>query len=239
MFKGNVSLLFFRSLFNISKPPISGYEITEVPNERVLRQFMQYYRSKAVLLMLHSGAEVKISKNCNSPSVPSVVGNAASSRPSEQSKQKSNTPVCNSSSSSPSMTSLSSSAFDFSASAGQFSSRTVNSVANDSASVTGTALPSAQASTAISMDPLLRTFVSSMNTMNFGHPDEVKIVLVPGKRAPTFVREYQVITYPTTLLFFDGQFVDKCVGARTRELSIKSLFLLRNRGRNIFARGDS
>eukprot|EP00796_Vickermania_ingenoplastis_P007321 gene7321-5157_t len=143
---------FLKSVYRISKPPVSGYEMSELPSERVLYEFMQHYQSKGVIVVVHS-ADAAVSKASESPAAKPGI---------------------------------------------------------------------------ISEDPLLRTFVSSMNTVNFGNPSEVKIALVPGKKAPTFVREFCIVTYPTTLLFFNGKYVDRCVGARTRELSIKSLFMLRN-----------
>lgn len=236
MFRVTFSQFFLKSILSISKPPVSGYEITELPNERILRQFMQYYKTKAVLLVVHSSIEARSSNPYSSLTVSSSSKEAVW----EEGKDGRRKGDAASSPLQPSAslpeTSTSSSSLKLSSPA-QHSNRDPSNSADKAFSYTDPS-PSG-ASSAIAIDPLLRTFVSSMNAMNFGHPDEVKIALVPGKRAPTFVRDYQVITYPTTLLFFDGQFVDRCVGARTRELSIKSLFLLRNRGRNIFARGDS
>ncbi|KAH8620930.1 hypothetical protein ERJ75_000014200 [Trypanosoma vivax] len=88
----------------------------------------------------------------------------------------------------------------------------------------------------ITHDPLTRSFISSINAMNMGNPSEVKLALVPGPRAPRMVEEYGVLTYPTVLIFLDGKYVDHVVGARAREMSIKTLFTLRNANRNIFSR---
>lgn len=171
MLKRTNSWLWLQKLFGISKPPVSGYEISELPNERVLKEFMHYYKTKGVLVVLHSsGINMTEEENIT---------------------------------------------------VGDTSTRSVSR---------------SSSSSSISKDPLLRTFISSMNAMNLGNPSEVKIALVPGIRAPHLVREYCVLTYPTTLMFLNGELVYRCVGARTRELSIKSLFMLRNAERNIFSR---
>lgn len=161
MLRGTSSRLFITKIRAVSKPPASGYEIAELPNEKVLKEFMNFYKSKGILAILHSGNTQK-----NMLAKPSSSGAASS----------------------------------------------------------------------IVQDPLTRTFVSSINALNFGNPDEVKIALVPGPQAPRLVEEFNVLTYPTTLLFLDGKCVYRVVGARSRELSIKSLFMLRNANRNIFAR---
>lgn len=229
MLKCTSSLGFLKTIFSISKPPVSGYEITELPNERILRQFMQYYKSKGVLVVFHSGLEAVHSKASSSLNVSSPKSALSSS---ECDSSPSGAPVVSLKSPvSSSFTSSSSKIINSSQHTSEAFFSRVKPTVRESSSTSG-------ASPTTSADPLLRTFVSSMNTMNFGHPDELKIALVPGKRAPTFVRDYQIITYPTTVLFCDGQFVDRCTGARTHELAIKSLFMLRNRGRNIFSREE-
>lgn len=158
---------FLTKITKISKAPASGYELSELPNEKVLREFMQYHKTKGILVMLHNG------------DIKSAV------------------------------------------TAGTGAPRAADAVPQVSS---------------IAQDPLTRSFVSSINAMNMGNPEEVKLALVPGPMAPRLVEEYNILTYPTTLLFIDGRCVYRCVGARTRELSIKSLFMLRNAGRNIFTR---
>ncbi|EPY30903.1 hypothetical protein STCU_03800 [Strigomonas culicis] len=158
---------FITKIMKVSKPPTSGYEISELPNEGVLREFMQFYKTKGVLVMVHSGeSETQAPK-------------AASQKQS-----------------------------------GSSSETTANTLVKD---------------------PIMRSFVSSINALNLGNPDEVKLALVPGPEAPRLVDAYNIITYPTTLMFLDGRCVYRVVGARTNELSIKSLFMLRNGGRNIFS----
>ncbi|CAM38597.1 conserved hypothetical protein [Leishmania braziliensis MHOM/BR/75/M2904] len=189
MFQRSYTWLFFNRIFKISKPPVTGYEIAELPNEKVLHDFMQHYRTKGVVVIVHSGA-------------PYAAASAASSAETR---------------SSPISVSLASSGMH---------------------STTATVKPASTAkpNTKLLHDPLTRSFISSINAMNLGNPEEVKLALVPGPQAPCFVEEYNVITYPTSLLFLNGQCVHRVVGARTRELSIKSLFMLRNGGRNIFSR---
>lgn len=170
-----------RNFFKITKPPASGYEVVELPSETILKDFLNHYKTKGVLVVFHN-SEMKVAKEVAKHSKPSTTTSSTSSSTSS------------SSGSPPASSSL------------------------------------------IESDPLLRTFISSMNTMNLGNPDEVKIALVPGRRAPGFLRQYSIITYPTTLLFINGKCVYRCIGARTRELSIKSLFMLRNNKRNIFSR---
>ncbi|EAN92826.1 hypothetical protein, conserved [Trypanosoma cruzi] len=149
--------LFITKISKISRPPASGYEIAELPNEKVFMEFLKYYNTKCVLAVLHSG------------SLRSTAGEGG-------------------------------------------------------------------AGTKIVEDPLTRSFISSINAMNMGNPNETKLALVPGPHAPRMVEEYGVLTYPTVLLFMNGKCVERVVGARTREVSIKALFTLRNAGRNIFSR---
>lgn len=229
MLKCTFSRSFLKAIFSISKPPVSGYEITELPNERILRQFMQYYKSKGVLVVFHSGSEVVNSKVSSSSNVSSP--NSALSSAVHENRASGTVVFSLKSPASLSYASPSSKILNSSLHKSESLSSSVKHSSHESSSTSGVP-PTTSA------DPLLRTFVSSMNTMNFGHPDELKIALVPGQRAPTFVRDYQIITYPTTVLFCDGQFVDRCTGARTHELAIKSLFMLRNRGRNIFSREE-
>ncbi|KAH9577475.1 hypothetical protein LSM04_006565 [Trypanosoma melophagium] len=147
---------FITKISKISRPPASGYEIAELPDEKVLMEFIKFHKTHAVLAILHSG-------------------NLRKTRKGEQ-----NMPITE--------------------------------------------------------DPLTRSFISSINAMNMGNPNETKLALVPGPQAPKLVNEYSVLTYPTVLLFMDGKCMERVVGARTRELSIKSLFTLRNAKRNIFSR---
>ncbi|KAK7196295.1 hypothetical protein NESM_000565600 [Novymonas esmeraldas] len=167
--------LFLSKVLKVSKPPVTGYEIAELPNEKVLHDFMTFYRTKGVVVILHSGT-VHASPAASSSGV---------------------------------------------------ASSTVSGTRRDTAT---------KPKTHLQQDPLTRSFISSLNAMNLGHPDEVKLALVPGPQAPRFVDEYNIITFPTSLLFLNGQCVYRVTGARSRELSIKSLFMLRNGGRNIFSR---
>lgn len=47
-------------LRNIPRPPISGYEIAELPNERVLREYLNVHKEKLVIAILHSGCYPRI-----------------------------------------------------------------------------------------------------------------------------------------------------------------------------------
>ncbi|KEG14146.1 hypothetical protein DQ04_00601130 [Trypanosoma grayi] len=156
MLRASGRCCFITKISKISRPPASGYEIAELPNEKVFLEFLKYHKTCCVLAMLHSG-------NLRS--------------------RKEGGP-----------------------------------------------------STQITEDPLTRSFISSINAMNMGNPSETKLALVPGPQAPKMVEEYGVLTYPTVLLFMEGNCVERVVGARTREVSIKSLFALRNARRNIFSR---
>ncbi|KAG5491722.1 hypothetical protein JIQ42_01628 [Leishmania sp. Namibia] len=189
MFHRSCTWLFFNRIFKVSKPPMSGYEIAELPNEKVLHEFMQFYRSKGVVVILHSGASYAVSAAASS-------GGSCSSR----------------------------------------ASALVGPSAKTCAATTAASASASKPKTDLLQDPLTRSFISSINAMNLGNPEEVKLALVPGPLAPSFVKGFNVITYPTSLLFLNGQCVYRVVGARTRELSIKSLFMLRNGGRNIFSR---
>ncbi|CBZ30402.1 conserved hypothetical protein [Leishmania mexicana MHOM/GT/2001/U1103] len=189
MFHRSSTSRFLKGIFKVNKPPVTGYEIAELPNEKVLHDFMQFYRTKGVVVILHSGA--------------SYAAAAAASSGGSRSPLTS-------------------------ASAG--SSR------KTSAAATAKSTSASKPKTELLQDPLTRSFISSINAMNLGNPEEVKLALVPGPQAPCFVEEYNVITYPTSFLFLNGQCIYRVVGARTRELSIKSLFMLRNGGRNIFSR---
>lgn len=155
-------LCFVSQFFSIAKAPVSGYEISELPNERVLQNFMRYHKTKGVIVVLHSGDMRSV-------------------------KERSDKELM-------------------------------------------------RKESAVAADPLTRTFISSLSTVNLGNPSEVKIALVPGQKAPLLSEQFNVITYPTSLLFMNGTCVYRCVGARSRELSIKSLFMLRNANRNIICR---
>lgn len=204
MFHRTFNRLFIMKIFKVSKPPAAGYEIAELPNEKVLHDFMQFHRSKGVLVVLHSGtsyaaaaAAAAATGGSHSPLTSAAPTAAASSAPAGQGKIGSSGKVGNG---------------------------------------TAAAAKAARGGSDLLKDSLTRSFISSINAMNLGNPAEVKLALVPGPQAPRMVDEYNVITYPTTLLFLDGQCVYRVVGARTRELSIKSLFMLRNGGRNVFSR---
>jgi hypothetical protein len=188
MFQRTCSRLFITKIFKVSKPPATGYEIAELPNEKILQDFMQFHRTKGVLVILHSG-----------PSYAAAAAAAASS-------------------------------------GGSHSPLTSAPSPPSSVGTAGATTKVPKAGSELLSDSLTRSFISSINALNLGNPSEVKLALVPGPQAPRLVDEYNVITYPTTLLFLDGQCVYRVVGARTRELSIKSLFMLRNGERNVFSR---
>ncbi|KAL7707773.1 hypothetical protein N2W54_003418 [Lotmaria passim] len=199
MFQRTCSRLFITKIFKVSKPPATGYEIAELPNEKILQDFLQFYRAKGVLAIFHSG-----------PPYAAAAAAVASSGGSHSRLTNASAPM------------------SAATATGRPSGKTAgSSAASAKTSKTGSELLS---------DPLTRSFISSINALNLGNPSEVKLALVPGPQAPHMVEEYNIITYPTTLLFLDGQCVYRVVGARTRELSIKSLFMLRNGGRNIFSR---
>ncbi|GET92359.1 hypothetical protein, conserved [Leishmania tarentolae] len=181
--------LFLKGIFKVNKPPVTGYEIADLPNEKVLHEFMQFYRTKGVVVILHSGH-----------SYGAAMAAASGGSRSYQ------------------------------------ASTLVGSSGKPGAGATAKSVLASTPKTGLLKDPLTRSFISSINAMNLGNPEEVKLALVPGPQAPCFVEEYNVITYPTSFLFLNGQCIYRVVGARTRELSIKSLFMLRNGGRNIFSR---
>lgn len=138
---------YLGALRNIPRPPISGYEIAELPNERILREFLAVHKEKLVVAILHSGCYPRIKD-----------------------------------------------------------------------------------------DPITSCFVGTLNLQNYGDPNLVRMALVPGTGCNKLLDEYNILTFPTTLLFHNGKLFDRVVGARGRELSIKCLFKLRNEGQNIFAR---
>lgn len=147
MLRGTSANRFLHVLGRITRPPISGYEIAELPNEKVLKEFVAFHKEKLVVALVHSGGFPKISD-----------------------------------------------------------------------------------------DPITGCFVSTLNLQNYGHPDNVRFCLVPGPSAPRLLDEQNILTFPTTLLYYDGAVVERVLGARGRELAIKCLFRLRNEGKNIFAR---
>lgn len=189
---------FITKIFKVSKPPVSGYELAELPNEKILHDFMQHYRTKGVLVVLHGGSEPY-----KAPTVSKLLSSPLTRPPTSPSASAAGKPSSSSASSTPSLP---------------------------------IRLATQQRKAELLKDPLTRSYISSMNAMNLGNPDEVKIALVPGMQCPKLMDEFNVITFPTTLLFLNGQCVYRVVGARTRELSIKSLFMLRNGARNIFSR---
>ncbi|EPY39206.1 hypothetical protein AGDE_04722 [Angomonas deanei] len=161
MFRCSPSLRFISKIMKVSRPPVSGYEMAELPNEKLLGEFMQYYKTKGIIVIFH-----------NADGYARTVGKSGDGK----------------------------------------------------------------ASSGIESDPLTRSFISSINGMNLGNPDEVKLALAPGTQCPRMVDTYNILTYPTALLFLDNTCVYRVTGARTNELSIKSLFMLRNGSRNIFSR---
>ncbi|KPA82369.1 putative mitochondrial hypothetical protein [Leptomonas pyrrhocoris] len=185
---------FITKIFKVSKPPAAGYEIAELPNEKVLQDYLQFHRAKGVVVILHSGP----------PYAAAAVASAGGS-PSPLTSAHTHT-------------------------------STTAAASRGKSGGNAAAAKSSKDGSYLMKDALTRSFISSINALNLGNPSEVKLALVPGPQAPRLVEEYNVITYPTTLLFLDGQCVYRVVGARTRELSIKSLFMLRNGGRNIFSR---
>ncbi|KAG5494025.1 hypothetical protein JKF63_01858 [Porcisia hertigi] len=189
MFQRSCSRLFLGRIFRVGKPPVTGYEIAELPNEKVLHDFMQFYRTKGVIVIVHSGSLYTAAAAASSIEAFSPLTSASTS-----------------------------------------------SCGKARADATAKSTAAAKPKTSLLRDPLTRSFISSINAMNLGNPEEVKLALVPGPQAPGLLEEYNVITYPTSLLFLNGQCVHRVVGARTRELSIKSLFMLRNGGRNVFSR---
>lgn len=218
MFRRTGTSWFIAKIFSVSKPPTAGYEIAELPNEKVLRDFMQHYRTKGVLVILHSGltAESKAATAVAETAATAAAAGAAAAT------------------NSPSISSSPSTAHP--AGSGKRPAATSAGGHASSAAVASTSPAASVPFSAITHDPVTRSFISSINAVNLGNPEEVKLALVPGPAAPSLVDEYNIITYPTTLLFMDGACVFRCVGARTRELSIKSLFMLRNAGRNVFSR---
>ncbi|CCW60691.1 unnamed protein product [Phytomonas sp. EM1] len=183
MIRHSWPFLFLKKVFQVSKPPASGYELVELPNEKVLNEFMQHFKKKAILVVVHSGDIYSGDVRTDSSKLGGSKGKIA-----------------------------------------------VKAGMSDN-DINQKTYPYS-----VSKDPLTRTFISSLNTVNLGNPDELRIALVPGPKTPYLVNRYSILTYPTTLLFFEGRYIDRCVGARARELSIKTLFMLRNNGRDVFAR---
>lgn len=87
-------------------------------------------------------------------------------------------------------------------------------------------------------DPVARSLISGFNLVNLGHPDDVKVVTVPGNLSPTMVSAYHVLAYPTSLIFFRNKYVDKVVGCRFDEVATKCLFTLRNNNCNIYSSNE-
>ncbi|CCW66499.1 unnamed protein product [Phytomonas sp. Hart1] len=183
MLRLTLSCFYLKKVFQVTKPPVSGYELVELPNEKVLNEFMLHFKKKAILVIVHSGD----------------TGLGEIHADSSKLGRTKNKPVLKTG----------------------MSDNNINLKRNSYSAF---------------HDPLTRTFVSSLNKVNLGNPDELRIALVPGPKTPDLVNKYSILTYPTTLLFVESRYVDRCVGARSRELSIKSLFMLRNNGRDVFSR---
>ena len=75
---------------------------------------------------------------------------------------------------------------------------------------------------------LTNKITSVLHHTPLGNPKDVKLALVHAADAPKLIKEQSVIALPTTLIYFRGRLIDRVVGARVRELMVKSRFTLRN-----------
>lgn len=85
--------------------------------------------------------------------------------------------------------------------------------------------------------PLANKLISVFHHAPFGDPRSVRFAVISAQHAPRIIAENQVLAFPTSLLFFRRQVEEKVVGARPRDLMIKSRFLLRREGKNVFSDG--
>ena len=87
----------------------------------------------------------------------------------------------------------------------------------------------------IESDELLRSFISSFSSTNLGRADDVVIATVPILESSPLIAKYNLMTFPTTLLFLHKELSGVVAGARVKEVGVKSLFLLRADGRDILS----
>ena len=171
------NLWIFRAR-RVHAAPINGYEVSELPNEKVFEDYMrEYARDNLVIAVLHSGPLV----------LPSTMIATPESK--------------------------------------KLGSKMLGKTATQQHIIN-------------KQDPGARSLLAGFNLVNLGHPDIVKVATIPGPQCPRLVQLHRVITYPTTLLYYKGKVVDKVVGARYQEVSIKSMFTLRNDDREVFSSKD-
>ena len=182
MFRRSAQQLWIFRARRVHAAPINGYEVSELPNEKVFEDYMrEYAKDNLVIAVLHSGPLVLPA---------SMIGASEAQR---------------------------------------LGINTSNKMLGKSVN---------QQHVINKQDPGARSLLAGFNLVNLGHPDVVKVATIPGPQCPRLVQLHRVLTYPTTLLYYKGKVVDKVVGARYQEVSIKSLFTLRNDDKEVFSSKD-
>jgi len=83
-------------------------------------------------------------------------------------------------------------------------------------------------------NPLAVDLAASLNKHNFGHPSEICFAFLPAALNKPFCEENNILSTPTSLIYKDSDLVDRVVGSRFVELSLKTRLLLRLDERRIF-----
>src|SRR3989338_973022 len=78
-------------------------------------------------------------------------------------------------------------------------------------------------------------FLATLHDTPLGSPSDVVLATMPfcGKY-PDFVNHFNIVAFPTTLLFLDNKVQERVTGGRSRELSVKCRLLARREGLDCF-----
>jgi hypothetical protein len=156
MFRRSLVTPFVFQLMKLKHPPQQGYEVSLIPDEDVLRDFLALHKKKLVLTVLTAA--------------PATLEGSA--------RQKSLTK---------------------------------------------------------GEDDLTTKLTAVLHHTALGDPAHVRIALLEAAHAPKLMEKHKIFALPTTVLFFNKNYVDRVVGVRPVEIMTKSRFLLRNNDMNIFS----
>ncbi len=79
-------------------------------------------------------------------------------------------------------------------------------------------------------------FLGSLHDVPLGSPSDVCLATMTHcARFPDFAAHFNVIAYPTCLVMLNGTVHERVLGARSRELSIKTRLLARREGLEVFS----
>jgi hypothetical protein len=81
-------------------------------------------------------------------------------------------------------------------------------------------------------------FLGTLHETPLGSPSDVVLATMPFcAKYPDFVNHFNVVAFPTTLLFLDNKVQERVTGGRSKELSVKSRLLARREGLDCFSDG--